>query len=100
MIERASSDLTLARLFAHRLVPCVLIAAGVGLVAVAPAERMLGAGIRWVYPHVGLVWAQAIQWTFAASFAIAAALTTWTTVALRSAAVAAREQRPSPAHAA
>lgn len=98
MIERASSDPTLGRLFAHRLVPCVLIAAGVGLVAVAPAERMLGAGIRWVYPHVGLVWAQATRWTFAASFATA--LTTWTTVALRSAAVAAREQRPSPAHAA
>jgi hypothetical protein len=43
---------------------------------------------------------QTIQWTFAASFVIATALTMWTTLALRSAAVAAREHRPSPARAA
>lgn len=56
-----------ARLFEHRLVPWLLIAAGLVLVAIAPAERMLGAGIRWVYPHVGLVWAGTLALALAAA---------------------------------
>lgn len=72
--DRLEPDLTSARLFEHRLVPCMLIAAGVALVAVAPAERMLGAGIRWVYPHVGLVWAGTLALGFAAVAGAATAL--------------------------
>lgn len=35
----------------------LLIACGTGIAWFAPAERTLGAGIRWVYVHVSLVWA-------------------------------------------
>lgn len=52
---------------AHRLVPWVLLAAGGGLVASAPAEHTLGAGIRWVSPHVGLVWAGTLALVLAAA---------------------------------
>jgi hypothetical protein len=38
-------------------VPLVLVGLLALLVAMAPAERTLGEGIRWVYVHVGLVWA-------------------------------------------
>lgn len=34
-----------------------LVALGAAIVWLAPAERSLGAGIRWVYIHVALVWA-------------------------------------------
>ena len=37
--------------------PIALVAAGAALVWLAPAERTLGPGIRWVYVHVGLMWA-------------------------------------------
>ncbi len=39
------------------LIPVLLVALLSVLVAMAPAERTLGEGIRWVYVHVGLVWA-------------------------------------------
>ena len=38
-------------------IPVVLVALGAAVAALAPAERTLGDGIRWVYVHVGLVWA-------------------------------------------
>jgi hypothetical protein len=38
-------------------VPLALVMLGALLVWLAPAERSLGDGIRWVYVHVGLVWA-------------------------------------------
>jgi hypothetical protein len=52
-----------------------LIAAGAALVCVAPAERTLGAGIRWVYVHVGLVWAGTLALGIAASVGAAATVT-------------------------
>ena len=81
-------------------VPLAIAPLGALLVWLAPAERTLGDGIRWVYAHVGLVWAggaelvmhprdpvrtatsSAIQWTFALAFAVAAALTAWMIAAL------------------
>lgn len=38
-------------------IPLVLTGLGIALVSLAPVERTLGEGIRWVYIHVALVWA-------------------------------------------
>lgn len=70
--------------------PCVLFTAGMVLVAAAPAERMLGAGARWVNQHVGLVWAEPLAPALAAMMG-AATTTLWATLALRPDAVTARE---------
>lgn len=35
----------------------MLVVLGAAVAMLAPAERTLGDGIRWVYVHVGLVWA-------------------------------------------
>lgn len=39
------------------VIPLCLIGLGAALAILAPAERTLGDGIRWVYVHVSLVWA-------------------------------------------
>jgi len=43
--------------FRRRFVPLLLVVLGMLVVWLAPAERTLGEGIRWVYVHVALVWA-------------------------------------------
>jgi hypothetical protein len=80
-----SRDLSRAALDVRRVaIPSALIALGIVLVAVAPTERTLGAGIRWVYVHVGLVWAGTLGLGIAAALGVAAcasgraALGTWT----------------------
>lgn len=55
-------------------IPLVLLAAGTLLVWLAPAERTLGEGIRWVYVHVGLVWAGALALAIASCGGIAVAV--------------------------
>lgn len=37
--------------------PAALVLLGAAIAGLAPTERTLGHGIRWVYVHVGLVWA-------------------------------------------
>ncbi len=67
-------------------IPLVLSAAMAVLVWLAPAERTLGDGIRWVYVHVALVWAGSLGLGIAALLGLGAvatgsrALAAWTAV--------------------
>ena len=70
-------------------VPLALATLGALLVWLAPAERSLGDGIRWVYVHVGLVWAGTVALGAAGLVGVAllatgrAALASWVQAAWR-----------------
>ena len=53
--------------FRAGFVPLALVALGALVVWIAPAERTLGEGIRWVYVHVALVWAGTLALGIAAA---------------------------------
>jgi len=55
-----------ARVSVRWSVPIALVALGSAVVLLAPAERTLGEGIRWVYVHVALVWAGTLALALAA----------------------------------
>ncbi|HEV7733304.1 MAG TPA: hypothetical protein VGR62_14125 [Candidatus Binatia bacterium] len=65
-------------------IPLVLIGLLAVIILLAPAERTLGDGIRWVYVHVGLVWAGGLGLGIAAALGLGAVITnraalgTWT----------------------
>lgn len=48
-------------------IPAALAVLGAAVALLAPAERTLGDGIRWVYVHVGLVWAGTLALGLAAA---------------------------------
>lgn len=54
------------------LVPVALVGLLAVVVALAPAERTLGEGIRWVYVHVGMVWAGGLGLGLAAALGLLA----------------------------
>jgi hypothetical protein len=56
-------------------IPLVLASLGAAVVLLAPTERTLGEGIRWVYVHVGLVWAGTVALGVAAAGGLAALAT-------------------------
>jgi hypothetical protein len=56
-------------------VPTALVAAGAAVALAAPEERTLGDGIRWVYVHVGLVWAGSLALALAAVGGVVLAVT-------------------------
>ena len=58
-------------------VPLAIAALGALLVWLAPAERTLGDGIRWVYVHVGLVWAGTVALGAAGVAGVALVATGW-----------------------
>jgi hypothetical protein len=63
------------------LVPIGLVAIGAVIVTLAPAERTLGEGIRWVYVHVALVWAGTLALAVAGVTGLALLFSRRTTIA-------------------
>ena len=47
----------------RRWLPAALVLLGAAIAGLAPTERTLGHGIRWVSVHVGLVWAGTLALT-------------------------------------
>jgi len=56
-------------------IPAGLVVAGALVASLAPEERTLGDGIRWVYVHVGLVWAGSLALALAAVGGLGLAVT-------------------------
>lgn len=59
----------------HGWILLALMAADAVLALLAPEERTLGDGIRWVYVHVGLVWAGSLALALGSVGGLALALT-------------------------